>query len=89
MALYDRSEPRDLLDVGALLGNGGDLDRALEDASRQFTGLTKHALVGVLRTLPLERLATVVGWSPEQARSAESTRVELLLRLASHANDRH
>lgn len=81
MALFDRSEPRDLLDIGALLDSGGDFERALDDASRQFTGLGARSLATVLRTLPLERLARVVGWTQEQTAAAAATRTEVLRRL--------
>ncbi len=81
MALFDRSEPRDLQDVGALLDNGGDLDRALADAATQFTGFSRHGLAQVIRALPIERLATVVRWTPEQTAAALTLRGELLRRL--------
>lgn len=81
MALFDRSEPRDLLDIGALLELGGDFDRALADARRQFPGLAARALADVLRGLPLERLARVVRWTQDQTAKASACRTELLRRL--------
>ena len=81
MALFDRSEPRDLVDVGALLDAGGDLDRAVKDAGAQFSGLSARNLAATLRSLPIERLAPVVHWNAEETATAMDLRGALVARL--------
>lgn len=80
-AVFDRAEPRDLDDIGALLRAGGDLHRALRDAGEAFSGLTPTTLARALRDLPLEPLAAVVGWSAEKTREMIDLRDELVRRM--------
>ncbi len=78
MALFDRAEPRDLLDIHALLDAGGELDRALADAGRQFSGLTRAGIAGVLRSLPLRSLASTSGWNLQETDAMVAFREKLL-----------
>ncbi len=80
-AVFDRAEPRDLEDIGALLRAGGDLYRALRDAGEAFSGLTPTTLARALRDLPLARLAGVVGWSAEKTREMIDLRDEIAERM--------
>jgi hypothetical protein len=57
VALLSRSELRDLVDVRALVELGGDLDKALSQASLKDGGFSPLTLAWVLRSLPIERLA--------------------------------
>jgi len=50
-ALLSRSESRDLVDVAALLEAGGDLQRAIEDASAKDGGFSPLTLAWVLQSL--------------------------------------
>ena len=50
-ALLSRGETRDLVDVDALLTAGGDLERALADASRKDGGFSALTLAWVLQSL--------------------------------------
>jgi len=50
-ALLSRSESRDLVDVAALLEAGGDLGRAIGDASRKDGGFSPLTLAWVLQSL--------------------------------------
>ena len=77
MALFDRSEPRDLEDIRALMHSGGDLGRAVDDAGRAFSGLTANALASCLETLPLVRLARVVGWDAGKTAEMDAYRLDL------------
>ena len=57
-ALLGRSALRDLVDVGALLDAGGDLDRAIADAARKDGGFSPPTLAWLLDQLPVAALAT-------------------------------
>ena len=48
-SLLHRSEPRDLIDIQALVAAGGDLDRALRDAPRKDGGFSPLTLGWILR----------------------------------------
>lgn len=84
-ALLGRSEPRDLEDVNVLLESGGDLPRALNDCPRQDTGFSPLTLAWALRSLPLERLATALGWSNERIASLASYRDRLADQILEYA----
>lgn len=56
-ALLGRAEPRDLVDVRALLEAGHDLVRALSDAPSRDSGFSALTLAWVLRSLPAGPLA--------------------------------
>ncbi len=80
-AAFDRSEPRDIEDIQALLRAGGDLHRAVVDAGRAFSGLTAATFAGTLRSLPLARLARIVGWSDDKVAEMSTFRDELVREL--------
>jgi hypothetical protein len=84
-ALLGRSEIRDLQDVQAILGHGGDLSRALGDAPRKDGGFSPVTLAWVLRGLPIELLADSAGLSTEESREMARFRDELVDKLVSAA----
>lgn len=59
-ALVSRTELRDLVDVEALLRQGGDLTRALGDAGGKDSGFSPLVLVGCLASFPVHLLASRV-----------------------------
>lgn len=84
-AVLGRSEPRDVEDIRVLLETGGDLERALGDCPLQDAGFSPLTLAWTLRSLPLERLATALGWSRERIDTATSFKLTLLERLLQFA----
>lgn len=76
-ALVSRSELRDLEDVRALVATGGDLERAIEDASVKDGGFSPMTLAWLLGSLPLER-APALGFD---AGALGAFRDELVARL--------
>ncbi len=86
-AAFERSEPRDIDDIRALLRGGGDLRRAVADAGRAFSGLSAATLAGTLRTLPLTRLARVAGWPDQKVAEMTAFRDELVRALVPEDDD--
>lgn len=84
-ALLGRSEPRDVEDIRVLLENGGDLPRALRDCPQQDAGFSPLTLAWTLRSLPVERLATALGWSVERIEAVTTFKQTLLEQLLQHA----
>jgi len=80
-SLIQRSELRDLLDVEALLGHGGDLGRAAADAPRKERGFSPLTLAWVLRELPIEAMGRASGLSSEGAARASAFRDGLVDRI--------
>jgi hypothetical protein len=80
-ALLSRSELRDLEDVKALLAAGGDLERALADASKKDGGFSPLTLSWVLKELRPASLAQVAGVDPEKAQELETFRDGLVERI--------
>jgi hypothetical protein len=80
-ALLGRAELRDLQDVGALLDAGGELERAVGDASRKDGGFSPVTLAWVLEGLDLATLGKVAGLSGEALQGLDRLRVELITRL--------
>jgi len=64
-ALLGRAAIRDLVDIGALLDDGGDLERALVDAARKDGGFSPPTLAWVLEQLPVVPLAASSQLDPE------------------------
>lgn len=60
-ALLGRSDLRDLEDVHALLGMGGQLERALSDAPRKDSGFSPLTLAWVVRGMDLTALGDLSG----------------------------
>jgi hypothetical protein len=85
-ALLGRSEPRDVEDIHVLLQNGGDLERALRDCPQQDAGFSPLTLAWCLRSLPLERLASALGWSRERIDSVIEFQRSFVDRLLQHAH---
>jgi hypothetical protein len=72
-------------DIQVLLETGGDLARALRDCPRQDAGFSPLTLAWTLRSLPIERLATAIGWSRERIDAVTSFKQTLLEKLLQHA----
>ena len=82
-ALLGRSELRDLEDVRALLGAGGDLGRAMADAPRKDAGFSTLTLAWVLEQFPVEALARALGRSSDEAEQLGRFREELVREVLS------
>ncbi|MBM4059620.1 MAG: nucleotidyl transferase AbiEii/AbiGii toxin family protein [Planctomycetes bacterium] len=80
-ALLHRSELRDLIDIAALVANGGDLERALADAPRKDGGFSALTLGFCLQGWALRDAARASGLA-ERAAELERFRDELLQRVA-------
>jgi hypothetical protein len=80
-ALLSRSELRDLEDVRALLAAGGDLERALTDASKKDGGFSPLTLSWVLNGLQTRSLARVAGLDPGKAEELEAFRESLVRQI--------
>ncbi|MDP2307244.1 MAG: nucleotidyl transferase AbiEii/AbiGii toxin family protein [Pseudomonadota bacterium] len=78
-ALLGRSAIRDLVDVGALLADGGDLDRAIVDAGRKDGGFSPPTLAWLLAQLPVEALAESSGIDPSPLLELRTALVKHLL----------
>lgn len=87
-ALLHRSELRDLLDVGALLESGEDLERALADAPRKEAGFSPLTLVWVVRGLPIEAMARAGGCSDSETSRAIELQGQLVDRIVKLAEPR-
>ena len=77
-ALLSRSEPRDLIDIRALLDLGLDLELAMSRAPEKDGGFSPLTLAWILETLPLELLADRAGLDRDLTRSLEEFRQELV-----------
>lgn len=80
-ALLGRAELRDLQDVGALLAQGGDLERAVADAPRKDGGFSALTLAWVLENLDVEGIGAVTGLTPDELADLDRVRRELVDRL--------
>lgn len=80
-ALLGCSEVRDLIDVRALLAEGGDLDRALLDAPKRDAGFSPLTLAWVLRSWPVAQLARATRLPDDEALALERFHQELIARL--------
>jgi hypothetical protein len=83
-ALLSRSEVRDLVDLRALLGAGGDLPRALHDAPQKDGGFSPMTLAWVLDRFDVERLALSTGLPAPEAEALGAFRVSLVERLKGY-----
>lgn len=84
-AFLSRSELRDLVDVRALLAEGGDLERAARDAPRKDAGFSPLVLAWLLRDWRPVDLARSTGWSEEESAALQRFHAELLGRIAALA----
>jgi hypothetical protein len=76
--LLSRSEVRDVIDADALLGAGGDLQRALRDAARKDGAMSPATLMWVLETglrLPVPK---ELGFSAEMVAAARARLIDAL-----------
>ena len=84
-ALLGRTELRDLVDVQALLGAGGDLVAALRDAPKKGAGFSAVTLAWVLHTFEIGPLAQALCWNAEEAAGLDLFRRQLIDRLTELA----
>jgi hypothetical protein len=78
-ALLGRAAIRDLVDVGALVEAGGDLDRAITEAGTKDGGFSPPTLAWVLDQLPVESLAASSGLDPAPLLRVRASLVKRLL----------
>ncbi len=79
--LIQRMELRDLVDVGALLAQGGDLDRALVEAPRKDAGFSALTLAWLLRELPIAAMVRAQDLPSAEADALIELRDRLVLRV--------
>jgi hypothetical protein len=84
-ALLSRSELRDLVDVRALVEDGGDLTRALADAPNQDGGFSPLTFSWALNSLAIAKLAKASSWGDSQIAALENFRDELVDRVLDDA----
>lgn len=80
-ALLERAEPRDLIDVEALLDRGESLAVAIVDAPRRDSGFSPLTLAWVLRDLNVRDLATSTGLDQDTASRIDAFRNSLIEQL--------
>lgn len=80
--LLHRAEVRDLVDLHALLERGGDLGRALRDASKKDGGFSPIMLGHLLHGFPLERQAKIAGLDAATTAALDRFRIDLAARIA-------
>ena len=85
-ALLHRSELRDLVDIEALLGAGGDLDRALADAPAKDGGFSALTLGWTLQNWQVAEVARAAGWEARAEGLAQFCQ-ELLARVTGERPD--
>ncbi len=78
-ALLGRVAIRDLLDVHALVAAGADLEAALDAAPRKDGGFSRATLAWLLHDLPVEKLATQVGYDVQLLKDFREHLVKALL----------
>jgi len=83
--LLERSEPRDLVDVKALLDAGEDLQAALRDAPRKDAGFSALTLAWVLKGTDPRPALKALGWSAAELEELLAFRRRLIDRLTSAA----
>jgi hypothetical protein len=81
-SLLSRSELRDLIDVEALLRDGGDLARACRGAAQKDAGFSPLTLQWLLRDFPVARLAERQGLARSEADRLQHFRDALVGKLA-------
>jgi hypothetical protein len=83
--LLERSEPRDLVDVKALLDAGADLEDGLRDAPQKDAGFSPLTLAWVLRDYDPRPAVKALGWSDVRAEELLRFRQWLIDRLTASA----
>lgn len=84
-SLLERYEPRDLVDVKALLDAGEDLQAALRDAPQKDAGFSPLTLAWVLKGSDPRPALKALGWSAAQVEELQAFRQWLIDRLAAAA----
>jgi len=84
-ALLERSEPRDLVDVKALLDAGEDLQASLRDAPQKDAGFSPLTLAWVLKGTDPRPALKALGWSTSQVEDLRAFRQWLIDRLTAAA----
>lgn len=80
-SLLSRSEPRDLIDIQALVAAGVDLDRALEDCPKHDSGFSPLTFSWILKDLQITRLGRAREWTEEEIVRLEEFRQRLMEKL--------
>lgn len=70
------------MDVSAILGAGGDLNRAVSDAPRKDGGFSALTLAWLLSNYPATRLANAYGIDPDHAEQLRASLEARLVELA-------
>lgn len=81
--LLERSEPRDLVDVKALVDSGEDLQAALRDAPQKDAGFSPLTLAWVLKDTDPRPALKALGWSTVQVEDLLAFRQWLIDRLTA------
>jgi Nucleotidyl transferase AbiEii toxin, Type IV TA system len=83
--LLERSEPRDLVDVKALVDAGEDLQAALRDTPQKDAGFSPLTLAWVLKGSDPRPALKALGWSAAQVEELLAFRQRLIDRLTASA----
>ena len=83
--LLERSEPRDLVDVKALVDAGEDLESALQDAPQKDAGFSPLTLAWVLKGSDQRPALKALGWSAARTEELLAFRQWLIDRLTASA----
>jgi hypothetical protein len=83
--LLNRAEPRDLIDLRALLQHGGDLRRALRDAARKDGGFSPLTVGWSLEGFDVEKRGAALGMTATEVRELDAYRRRLRDEIAALA----
>jgi hypothetical protein len=83
--LLERSEPRDLVDVKALVDAGEDLQAALRNAPQKDAGFSPLTLAWVLKGSDPRPALKALGWSAAQVEELLAFRQRLIDSLTASA----
>jgi hypothetical protein len=83
--LLERSEPRDLVDVKALVDAGEDLQAALRDAPQKDAGFSPLTLAWVLKGTDPRPVLKALGWNAVQVEDLLAFRQWLIVHLTAAA----
>lgn len=81
VALFSRSELRDLADVKQLLESGLDLKKGVDAALRKDGGFSPIKLAWLLHSFPIKKLAEKEDYTPEMVRELDEFRRQLAERM--------
>jgi hypothetical protein len=80
-ALLGRAELRDLVDLRALLEQGGNFEQALRDAPRKDGGFSPLTLAWVLKETSPVPAARTMGWTEAEIRELSAFHSRLIEKL--------